>query len=226
MRGFAPAMRVMSRSEPPACASGSWPSTRAAPAWFDDDVREHVRHVARQRDEPVVRVGSIATGVAPSVGDEAVHEAVALGVGLRDRRQEPGRALEEPGARVLGAARLGAADRVAADEARRAGGRRDDARLRRADVGDGRRVAGRLEHRGDLRGQLRDRRRDDGEVGAARRASSSDGAGRRRAPRSTAAASACGVGVPADDVAPPRALRGERRPRRRSARCRSTVSRP
>ena len=29
MRGFAPAMRVMSRSEPPAAASGSWPSTRA-----------------------------------------------------------------------------------------------------------------------------------------------------------------------------------------------------
>ena len=34
IRGFAPAMRVMSRSEPPAAWSGSWPSTLAAPAWL------------------------------------------------------------------------------------------------------------------------------------------------------------------------------------------------
>ena len=45
-------------------------------------------------------------------------------VGVRDRREEPRRALEEAGGRVLGAARLGAADRVPADEARRAVRRR------------------------------------------------------------------------------------------------------
>ena len=84
-----------------------------------------------------------------------------------DRRQEPGRALEEPGARVLGAARLGAADRVAADEARRAGGGRDDARLRRADVGDGRRLAASpASTAATCAGELRDRRRDDDELGA------------------------------------------------------------
>src|SRR5262249_43893743 len=33
-RGLAPALRVMSRSEPPAFASGSCPSTRVAPAWL------------------------------------------------------------------------------------------------------------------------------------------------------------------------------------------------
>jgi hypothetical protein len=32
MRGFAPATRVMSRSDPPAVASGSWPFTRTEPA--------------------------------------------------------------------------------------------------------------------------------------------------------------------------------------------------
>ena len=68
--------------------------------------------------------GSIATGRRAEVGDEAVHEPVALrgrsGVtGVRNHVAPSKRR----GARVLGAARLGAADRVAADEARRAGGR-------------------------------------------------------------------------------------------------------
>ena len=49
--------RVMSRSAPPPLASGSWPSTRDRAGLVDDHVREHVRQVARQRDEPVVRVG-------------------------------------------------------------------------------------------------------------------------------------------------------------------------
>ena len=47
-----------------------------------DDVREHVRHVARQRDEPVVRLGVDRDGRRADVGDEAVHEAVPGGIGL------------------------------------------------------------------------------------------------------------------------------------------------
>ena len=141
------------------------------------------------------RSASIATGVAPSSVDEAVHEPVALRVGLRDRRQEPRRALEEPGARVLGAARLGAADRMAADEARRAAGGRDDARLRRADVGDGRRLAGRRRARPrTCAGSCGDRRGDDDELGAVDAPSSSVAARRRRRLASTAAASASGSG--------------------------------
>ena len=160
----------------------------------DEHVREHVRQVARQRDEPVVRGRVDRDRHGAELGDEAVHEPVAArGRSAAVGGQEPGRALEERRRGVLGAARLGAADRMAADEARRAAGRRDDARLRRADVGDGRLLARRREHRRDLRRQRRDRRRDDRELGAAS-ASSSDAAASSTAPRSTAAASAAGSG--------------------------------
>ena len=74
MRGFAPAMRVMSRSEPPACASGSWPVDAGGARLVRDDVREHVRHVTRHRDEPVVRVGVDRDRRRTEVGDEAVDE--------------------------------------------------------------------------------------------------------------------------------------------------------
>ena len=43
-----------------------------------DDVGEHVRDVARQRDEPVVRLGVDRDGRRADVGDEAVHRAVAV----------------------------------------------------------------------------------------------------------------------------------------------------
>jgi hypothetical protein len=49
-----------------------------------------------------------------------VHEPVPRRLGVRGRRQEPRGAAEEVGVRVLGAARLGARERVAADEPRRA----------------------------------------------------------------------------------------------------------
>ena len=54
---------------------------------------------------------------------------------------------------------------MAADEARRAGGGSDDARLGRADVDHGR-VARRGERGGDGSRELCDRRRDDDELGA------------------------------------------------------------
>ncbi len=66
---------------------------------------------------------SIATGDAPSSATNPCTSAVALGVGLRRRASgTTSRPSKSAGVGVLGAARLGAADRVAADEARRAAG--------------------------------------------------------------------------------------------------------
>ncbi len=84
----------------------------------EDEVREGVRQVARQRHEPVVRAGVDRHRDRAERGDEAVQMLVALGLCLGDRREEPRRALEELRARVLGATSLGAADRMAADEPR------------------------------------------------------------------------------------------------------------
>ena len=76
-----------------------------------EQVRERVRQVARERDEPVVRLGVDRDRDGAECGDEAVHEAVALRVGRGGRREKPGRALEELGGRTLRAARLEPADR-------------------------------------------------------------------------------------------------------------------
>ena len=66
IRGFAPAMRVMSRSEPPAAWSGSWPSIRVAPAWlrrtFASACGKWLVTATRRSWAPA----SIATGRAPS----------------------------------------------------------------------------------------------------------------------------------------------------------------
>ena len=200
MRGFAPAMRVMSRSEPPAFASGSWPSTRVAPAWltttFASTCGTWLVSATSRRGRPA----SIATRERAELADEAVDEAVALRA--RSRRSASGtRSRPRRGRREACSAPcdLRAGDRVAADEARRAAGGGDDAGLRRADVGDGRLLAGGGEHRRDLR------RRAPRSAPRRRR-------GRRRrppprampaastAPRSTAGGECVGVGVPAGDV--------------------------
>ena len=104
----------------------------------DDDVREHVRKMARQRDELVVgsRLDRVREGA--ELADEAVDEGVALRARLGGRCEKPGGALEQAGRGVHGTVHLLARDRVTADEPRRAAGRGDDGRLRRADVGDGR----------------------------------------------------------------------------------------
>ncbi len=197
IRGFAPAIRVMSRREPPALASGVVALDPALAGAVDDHVREHVRNVADQRDQPVVRRRVDRDRERAELGDERVDEPVALGVGCRRRCQEPGRAFEEPGRGALGAPALRAGHRMAADEARRAGGRRRAPLLRRGDVGDGRPVACRCEHGCDLRGSSA--------TGAATTASS--------APSSASSSERCGldraprgrgrervrVGIPADD---------------------------
>ena len=78
---------------------------------------------------------SIAAGRAPSVGEQPVQALVEHALGARGRRQVPGRAVEQVGPRVLDPGRLGARERVPADEARVVD-RRDQLALGRADVGD------------------------------------------------------------------------------------------
>ncbi len=112
----------------------------------------------------------MATGVAPSARQQPVQVAQPRGLALGQRREVPGRAVEQLGARVLRATRLHAADRVAADEARAQRWRhgRDDARLGRADVGDrgvGRQLGQLREHAR----QLGDGRAEHDELGARHR---------------------------------------------------------
>ena len=129
-----------------------------------DDVREHVGCVARQRDQPVVGLGVDRDGCRAQLDDEPVQQTVALRIGVGGRCEEPGGAVEQAGARVLGAARFRAADRVSTDEPARAARGRDHAPLGRTDVRHGRVVARGLEHRDDLAGQVCDRGGDDADV--------------------------------------------------------------
>ena len=167
--GFAPATRVMSRSEPPAASSGSCPSTLPPPAWFRSTFASACGRWLVTATSRSCASGSIATGTAPSDGDEPVQHLVAVRIGRGDGRQEPGRALEELGRRPFRPARLGAADRVAADEAADARSGRADAALGRADVGDGHRRRARVQHRPHLRRQRGNGSGDDGEVGSVER---------------------------------------------------------
>ncbi len=66
MRGFAPAMRVMSRNEPPACASGSCPSTREAPVWLATMFASTCGTWLVSATSRSCAAASIATGVAPT----------------------------------------------------------------------------------------------------------------------------------------------------------------
>ena len=112
----------------------------------------------------------------------AVHLGEALRVGVVHRRQEVRGALEQLGAR--GRARHAPRSRSTGwpptKRARSAPSHAaHDVRLGRADVGHGRAGRRRGDGRGDRGRQLRHRRADDDEVGAARRRSR----GRRRQPR-------------------------------------------
>ena len=66
IRGFAPAMRVMSRSEPPACVSGSCPSTREAPVWLATMFASTCGTWLVSATSRSCAAASIATGVAPT----------------------------------------------------------------------------------------------------------------------------------------------------------------
>ena len=103
----------------------------------EQQIRERVRQVARQREQPVVRVGIDGDRHRSERGDEAVQGAVALGVGGGARGEKPGRSREELRPRVRRPLRLGSRDGMAADETR-IGDCSADRALGRADVGDGR----------------------------------------------------------------------------------------
>ena len=103
----------------------------------EEDVREHVRQVARHRDEAVVGIRADRDGSRAERRDEPVHEPEAVRLRRRGRREEPRRAVEEVRRRALGPTRLGAADRVPADEPPVASRRGRDGPLRRSDVRDG-----------------------------------------------------------------------------------------
>ena len=213
IRGLAPAMRVMSRSEPPAAWSGSWPSTRVAPAWLSSTFASACGQVARDGDEPVVGAGVDRDRSRAERRDEAVHRAQQLGPGAGGRRQEPGRALEELGVGALGAARLGAADRVAADEARVAAGGGADGALRRADVGDDAALAARARAPRARRAGARPRAPRRGR-GRRRRPPSASVATGSTASRSLRDAEHVGIGVPAAHGGARRAARRAPRTRR------------
>ncbi len=172
-----------------------------------EDVREHVREVARHGHQPVVRSRIDGHGNGAERGDEAVQELVALRLRLGHGREKPGRPVEELSARVVGAPRLGSADRMPADEALALGDRAAEAALRRADVGDGR-ARPRCQHGTHRLLQGGDRRGDEREIGALhprfeRVRRLVEGATLRRDPERV------GVGVPAQDMGNPGPLRGE-----------------
>ena len=64
----------MSRREPAAVASGSWPSTFVAPAWFTITFASTCGRWLVERDELVVRRGLDRVREGAELGDEPVHE--------------------------------------------------------------------------------------------------------------------------------------------------------
>ena len=126
MRGLAPAIRVMSRSEPPAACSGSCPSIARRPAWLSRTFASACGRWLVTATSRSCAPASIATGRHRG-GDEAVDGAEQFRPRPRRRREEPGRALEQLGVRTPRPPRLGAADRMTADEAAVAGRRGDTA---------------------------------------------------------------------------------------------------
>ena len=164
MRGFAPAIRVMSRSDPPAVALDA---RRAG--LVEKDIGEDVRQVARHRNQAIMGIGIDGDGPGAELLDEHVHRAVTLGHRRSERGQKPGRAFEEIGTRASRATRLGTADRVAPNVARIVAGSGADRALGRADVGDRALVGRRVENLAHDRGQCGDGDRDERDVRSAKR---------------------------------------------------------
>ncbi len=116
----------------------------------EEDVRQHVRQVAGDRDETIVGIGADRDGTRAERRDEPVHEPKPVRLRRRGRREKPRGAVEEVCRRTLGPPRLGAADRVPADEAPVSARRgRGHGPLRRADVRDGAGFACPIEKRTD-----------------------------------------------------------------------------
>ena len=120
------------------------------------DVGQSVREVARHGHEAVVSLGVDGDGPGTERGDEAVHEPEALGRSRAGRSQEPRRTFEQLGGGAFGSSRLGAADRMTADEARVSAGGFADGDLGRADI----RHCGRFGREGQRLADLGRKRRD------------------------------------------------------------------
>ena len=131
---LAPATRVASRKLGPV-AGTSAPSPSARAACADEYVREDVRQVRDARHDAVVHRRVDRRGLRADPDQRTVQALVERAGGGQTRREVPGRALEQVGARVLDAGGLGAGQRVPADEAR-IGASGDDRALGRADVAD------------------------------------------------------------------------------------------
>ncbi len=121
--------------------------------------------MAEDRDEPVVGVRVERDRPGADVDHEAVEPLVQEAPGVRERREVPNGALEEVGARVLDAGRLGARDRVPADEARVVDGAQQLA-LGRAHVGHERVRPGGIKRGAHLFGQRAHGRAGEAEIRA------------------------------------------------------------
>ena len=135
------------------------------PRLIQQHVRERVRKMAGERDEPVVRIRIDRDRDSPERRHEAVQQPVPLGIRRRHRSQEPGRAAKQPAVRVRRPVRLRAAHGMAADETAVAHRLRHRS-LRRADVRHGGAVAAGLEDGSDLRRQRGDGCGDESQLGA------------------------------------------------------------
>ena len=131
-----------------------------------DDVREHVRHVAGERDEPVVGARIDRDGRRAELGDEAVDEAVAGRVGrVRSASGTTWRPGTAPRSRARGrASRLPQIGWPPTKRDEPSAARTTDAFVEPTSVTVAASVA--CEHRRDLSRQLGDRRGDDDELGA------------------------------------------------------------
>ena len=165
MRGLAPAIRVMSRSEPAAAASGSCPSTREAPAWLRSRLASACGRWLVTPTRRSCAPGSIATGRRAERRDEAVDEPETVRRSRARRGEEPCRAVEELGRGPPRPTRLRAADRVTADEARVRSCRLANRGLGRPDIGDRRRFGRHRERLTHLSGKGCDRHGDERELG-------------------------------------------------------------
>jgi hypothetical protein len=163
----------------------------------DDDVREHVRDVARERDELVgARLDRMEARARPRSRGRGRSAEARLG-----RRRRSRRALEGPDDAWVAPwppCWIGPAD-----EPRGAPCCGDDVRLGRARVGDGRLVRARLEHRRDLLGEHGHRSGHDCEVGPGHRLGQRAGSLDRSALGRLGERD--GVRVPAEDSGPGRA---------------------
>ena len=206
--GFAPATRVVSRKLRPTSGRRSPSSEIATSAW------ETITFAITWGRWLTVAIrrswssASIACGRAPDLRDRALEAVVVDAPGLLARREVPARALEELRPGVLDPGRLGAGDRMPADEApggRVRGEALDEIPLGRADVGDDRVVAARLE-------RLARRDRADGRRAPRRRRCRRPRRPRRPSRRPTVRAPSSSAGSQ-----PRRASGRTRRPQRRGA---------